>query len=232
MDKLERYLTSQPNHLSEDPTILRRDIAYERIKDALQHADLEPGQALSETRISQILGISRTPVREALRQLAQEGLVQVIPGRAITVAAPTARSILDVVHLRALLEPELVRLATESASQSDLQMLDEAVQRMEKTCAGGDQTGWSRADTDFHELLGTLCPNELLGEIVVQMRNRAHYLANIDSQTNPARLAACTAEHRQIVEAMLDRDGESAAVAMRTHIEQLRESLFSRLSYR
>ena len=231
MDRLERYLADQPELLTNSPTLLRREIAYERLKDALQHAELEPGQVLSETRLSRALGISRTPVREALQQLAQEGLVQVIPGRAVTVAAPSVRSVMDVVHLRLLLEPELVRLATDAISLDQARELSGAVDTMESACQAGDQLSWSRADTVFHDLLGQACPNELLGEVVIQMRNRAHHLANVDSQTNPARLTACTAEHRQIADRISARDAEGASQAVREHIEKLRESLFSRLSY-
>jgi DNA-binding GntR family transcriptional regulator len=206
-------------------------MAYERLKDALQHAELQPGEVLSETRLSRALGISRTPVREALQQLAQEGLVQVIPGRAVTVAAPSVRSVMDVVHLRMLLEPELVRLAAETIAGEDLHALGAAVDKMASACQDGDQLSWSRADTDFHDILGRVCPNQLLAEVVIQMRNRAHHLANIDSQTNPARLAACTDEHRAIVDSIEARDAEGASHAVREHIEMLRESLFSRLSY-
>ncbi|HET6445144.1 MAG TPA: GntR family transcriptional regulator [candidate division Zixibacteria bacterium] len=231
MDKLEQYLASQPTKLTDDSSRLRREIAYVRLKDALQHADLEPGEVLSETRLSESLGISRTPVREALRQLAQEGLVQIIPGRAITVASHSLRSILNVVHIRLLLEPELVRLTTGTLSSLELDRLIGAVRDMEESCEQGDQTAWSRADTRFHEILGEACPNQLLGEIVTQMRNRAHHLANIDSQTNPSRLQACTTEHREIVNSIVDKDGLSASETTRIHIEKLRESLFSRLSY-
>lgn len=231
MDKLEHYLASQPENLSENTSLLRREVAYERLKDALQHAELEPGDVLSENRLSIALGISRTPVREALQQLAQEGMVQVIPGRAVTVAAPSVRSVMDVVHLRRLLEPELVRLATKAASSDELQALEKAIRRMEEACDQGDHMKWSRADTVFHESLGEICPNELLGEVVVQMRNRAHHLANIDSQTNPKRLSECTLEHREIVDCMKARDSENAADAVRQHIDKLRDSLFTRLSY-
>lgn len=231
MEKLERYLAGQPDKLTLNPTLLRREIAYERLKDALQHAELEPGQPLSETRLSNALGISRTPVREALHQLAQEGLVQLIPGRAVTVAAPSVRSIMDVVHMRLLLEPELVRLATDAATKTEVETLVDTVEKMEIACTTGDHLAWSKADTIFHEVLGEACPNELLGEVVIQMRNRAHHLANIDSQTNPARLSACTAEHREIVDHVVVRDGEGAAEAVRQHIGKLRESLFTRLSY-
>jgi DNA-binding GntR family transcriptional regulator len=231
MDKLEHYLADQPDKLSENTSLLRREIAYERLKDALQHAELEPGEVLSETRLSNALGISRTPVREALQQLAQEGMVQVIPGRAVIVASPSVRSVMDVVHLRRLLEPELVRLAAVAASADELQALEEIMRRMEQSCEAGDHMNWSRADTLFHELLGEICPNELLGEVAVQMRNRAHHLASIDSQTNPKRLLECTIEHREIVDRMKVRDGDSAADAVREHIDKLRDSLFTRLSY-
>lgn len=232
MDELERYLTRQKVKSDGDtaPRLLR-EVAYERLKDALRHADLQPGHPLSETRLSKLLGISRTPVREALQQLAQEGLVQVIPGRAVTVAARSVQEVLNVVHIRSILEPELVRLASEAASSAEIKTLREAVQKMEEAVENNDQIGWSRADTIFHETLGLACPNKLLGEMVIQMRNRVHYLANVDSQTNPARLAACTQEHRHIVEAIAARDSRAAEQATRDHINELRESLFTRLSY-
>ncbi len=231
MDKLERYLSNQTGTLSENPDLLRRELAYERLKDALQHADLEAGQLLSENRLSKALGISRTPVREALQQLAQEGLVQVIPGRAVTVAAPSARSVMDVVHLRLLLEPELVRLAVDTLNDSDRHELTEVVETMDYACEIDDHRMWSRTDTRFHEILSDACPNALLADVVLQMRNRAHHLASIDSQTNPARLKACTDEHREIIEYIAAHDSDGAAEATRRHIGKLRESLFLRLSY-
>ena len=231
MDKLETYLANQPDQLTEASSRLRREIAYDRLKDAIQHADLDPGKPLSETRLSQLLGISRTPVREALQQLAQEGLVEVIPGRAVTVAAPSVQSVLDVVHMRLLLEPESVRLAADSLTPTDIDKLNEIIQRMEEACSSGNRVDWSKADTLYHEILTKACPNRMLGEIVVQMRNRTHHLANIDLHTNPARLAECTSEHRVIVDRIESKDSDGAGDAMRHHIEKLRESLFTRLSY-
>jgi DNA-binding GntR family transcriptional regulator len=231
LDNLEAYLANQPAELIDSDSRLRRDIAYDRLKDAIQHANLEPGELLSETRLSRLLGISRTPVREALHQLAQEGMVQVIPGRAVTVASPSAQTVLDVVHMRLLLEPESVRLVTEVIPEGNLDLLKKIVQRMEDACAKGDRIAWSKADTDFHEIITEACPNRLLGDTVAQMRNRTHHLANIDSQTNPSRLAECTQEHQEIVNKLSTRDADGAEFATRQHIEKLRESLFTRLSY-
>jgi DNA-binding GntR family transcriptional regulator len=231
MDDLERYLAKETNNDGSKPPQLLREFAYERLKDAIRHTDVPSGYPLSETRISKILGVSRTPVREALQQLSQEGLVQVIPGRAVTVASRSIRDVLNVVHVRLLLEPEMMRLVTDTISPTQLDTLIKALDGMEKALLAGDQEDWSEADTVYHETLSAACPNQLLGEIVVQMRNRVHHLANVDSQTNPTRLQACTAEHREIVEAIAAKNGQAAAEAMRSHINQLQQSLFNRLSF-
>jgi DNA-binding GntR family transcriptional regulator len=229
MSNLESYLSQQTDHLQKNGTRTLREVAYERIKDALQHAGLEPGEPLSELQLSKLLGISRTPVREALHQLTQEGLVNVIPGRAVTVASRSLRDVLDVIHMRALLEPELSRLVAESASEEQVEHLQDAIRRMEQAIQDDDYAAWSRADRMFHDEMSQASPNHLLGETVTQLRNRVHHLANTDSKRNPARLAACTAEHRAIVEAVVRRDGALAEQATREHIIKLRESMFNRL---
>lgn len=231
MDELERYLTTHATPADGGSPRLLREVAYERLKDAIRHADLQPGHPLSESHLSRLLGISRTPVREALQQLAQEGLVQIIPGRAVTVAAHSVQEVLNVVHMRSLLEPEMVRLVTDAISEEGLNTLWQALRQMEAAVERDDQETWSIADSLYHETISNACPNDLLGEMTMQMRNRVHYLANVDSQTNPARLAACTREHREIVEAIGARDAQAAEAAMRRHIDRLRQSLFNRLSF-
>jgi DNA-binding GntR family transcriptional regulator len=231
MQKLEDYLTQYISSKRNDASRTRREVAYERIKDGLQNAGLEPGEALSEVRLSKVLGISRTPVREALQQLAQEGMVQVIPGRAVTVASRSLKDVLDVVHMRSLLEPELARLVSEAATPQHIQLLQESIEKMEQALQDDDYSAWSKADVVFHETMHKACPNPLLGETIVLLRNRVHYLANTDSRRNPTRLANCTAEHRQVVEAVAQRDSKAAEQAMRDHLHQLRNSLFDQLSY-
>ncbi len=227
MDKLERYLSRHAIQTDVDSPRLLREIAYERLKDGLRHADLMPGEPLSEIRISKALGISRTPVREALQQLAHEGLVQVIPGRAVTVASPSIQQVLDAVHVRILLEPEAARLAAESITPADAEALWESLHEMEQAAEDNNREVWSKADSRLHQVMIDTCPNELLGQIVLQMRNRAHYAA-LDSQTTPSRIKACTQEHRRIVEAIASHDSQAAELAMQEHLKQLWDSLFSR----
>ena len=230
MDNLESYLTRQKEQGKDNSSRRRlRDIAYERLKDAIRHADLQPGQPLTETYLSKILGISRTPVREAIQQLAQEGLLQVIPGRAVTVAAPSIQGVLNVIHIRSLLEPEVARLVAESSPVGALETLRNALDKMKLAAEQSDRAAWSRADTEWHEALCKACSNTLLGELTMQMRNRTHYLA-VDTQTTQMRIVDCTEEHRRVVDAIAAGDSQTAEQAMRQHVEELRQSMFRRLT--
>lgn len=227
MDKLEQYL-AEMGHIIESDSRLLRQIAYERLHEAIKHAQLEPGEPLSETRISRALGISRTPVREALQQLVQEGLLQVIPGRAITVAAPSIQEVLDALHVRELLEPELVRLAAEAMYEEELKTLQELTEEMERAARAGDRPAWSKADIKWHETLCNGCPNRLLGQMVLQARNRIYNKIADEHVTNQY-LIEGTLEHKQIVDALAAHDGKRVEQLMLEHIRNVRENMFNRL---
>jgi DNA-binding GntR family transcriptional regulator len=227
MDKLEQYL-AEMGLITESDSRLLRQIAYERLHEAIKHAQLEPGEPLSETRISKALGISRTPVREALQQLVREGLLQVIPGRAITVAAPSVQEVLDALHVRELLEPELVRLVAESMNGEELKTLQELTEEMERAARAGDRPAWSKADIKWHETLCNNCPNRLLGQMVLQARNRI-YNKVADEHVPTQYLIEGTLEHKQIVEALSSHDGQQVEQLMLDHIRNVRENMFKRL---
>ena len=208
-----------------------REIAYTRIKDAIRDGDLAPGQPLSEARLSEAFQISRTPVREALQKLAREGLVQIRANRTVTVAALSLQEVLNILHLRSILEPEVARLVAESGPMpAVLQKLRDSVATMEDAALQGDRAAWSRADDALHETLSAACPNDLLGRMALEMRNRMQLLAT-DAQTTPARLNSCTEEHQAIVDAIARADAAGAHAAARNHIRVLRESFFQRLGH-
>jgi DNA-binding GntR family transcriptional regulator len=168
-------------------------------------------------------------VREALQQLAQEGLLQVIPGRAVTVAAPSVQSVLNLIHVRFLLEPEVARLVAESATLETVEALRAALVKMQEAAESDDRAAWSRADAVWHETLAHACPNALLAELTLQMRNRSHIIS-VDNQTTHTRILDCTDEHRRVVTAIAEHQSEAAEQAMRQHIHELRESMFRRLT--
>jgi DNA-binding GntR family transcriptional regulator len=138
---------------------------------------------------------------------------------------------MDAIHVRLLLEPEVVRLAAKHITPTQLETLQQAQAGLEQAIADNDRAAWSRADNVYHEIISVACPNQLLGELAMQYRNRVSYLS-IDAQGNFERLAVCTREHRQIVDAIAVHDSELAAQTMRDHIEMFRQSIFRRLSHR
>jgi DNA-binding GntR family transcriptional regulator len=231
MDEIERFLLIHKSDYPASDSRLLREVAYDRLKDAIRHADVPPGELLSENRISKLLGISRTPVREALQMLSQEGLVEISPGRGVTVAARSFREILDVLFIRLIIESKLTRLAAENMSPEQVASLWEYLQTMEQAVEDGDRQAWSIADTAWHEILSDACPNQLLGELVLQMRNRIHRYASIDHKLKLEQLRNGTAEHRIIVEAIAAGDAQAAAAAMHEHLESLRRNLFDQLIY-
>lgn len=231
MEDLETYLADRAGAFSSS-SLTRRELAYVRIKDAIQNAQLQPGEPLTEIRLSRLLGISRTPVREALQKLVQEGLAESTPGHAVTVATRTVQDLLDVIHIRSLLEPEQVRLAAEAIDREQSEELERVMRSLERAAQAHDLTAWAQADMRFHDLLKEACPNTLLGETVVQLKTRVHHMAHIDTHTDPERLTACTREHRAVVDAVRAKDGPGAKKAMEKHITELTNSLLRRITYR
>jgi len=227
MDKLEEYLLEM-GPVDEFDSRLLRQIAYDRLHEAFRNADLRPGDPLSENRISKALGISRTPVREALQELAKDGLVQVIPGRAITVAAPSIQEVLDSLHVRELLEPEVVRLAAESLPADARETLQELTREMIQAAKSGNRPAWFHADIKWHEILSGTCPNQLLGQMAMQARNRLHN-RGADNQVSDEYLLEGTLEHKQVLDAVLAGQGETAKELMLEHIRSVRENMFKRL---
>jgi GntR family transcriptional regulator, rspAB operon transcriptional repressor len=224
MTKLENFIIENGAVDATDSRLLHQ-VAYERLKSAIKLAELQPGELLSEGRIAKALGISRTPVREAIRHLAQEGLLQIIPGRAIAVAAPSIQDVLDGLHIRELLEPELVRLATDSLPANALELLQEMTEKMEIAAQDGDRLAWSKADTIWHEILSNHCPNQLLGRLVLEARNRVVGIVFQDNYYSPY-LVQGTQEHREIVDAISAHDGQHAEGLMREHIQEARRNMF------
>lgn len=226
--KLERYLASEPGPKLEEDALLS-DVAYDRLLDALRHGGFKPGDNLSVNRISQLLGISRTPVTHAVRRLAQEGIIQIDPGHSISVAAPSFQEALDSVDVRMLLEPQQAALVAGNLPPKAQETMLKTLDLMEQAAQEDDRGAWSRADTVYHEILFTYCPNKYLGELVMQFRNRVLRTVT-DQYTSRQYIIDGTAEHRRIAEAIIAGDAERAEALMLTHIQNVRKNMLRRFS--
>ena len=225
-ERLEQYL-SDHLHDWDDENSLLSEVAYNRLYDAIRNLELEPGEPLSTVWLSKVLGISRTPIREALQQLAVDGLVQMNRGRAVTNSARSPQEVYDALHVRELLEPESIRLCATEMSIEAKNRLQALMDRMIIAAREEDRASWSRADQQWHEILCTDCPNPLLGQMVLQARHRMYHRGS-DENVSAKYLIQGTEEHRQIQVAIVAGDGDRAAQLTRDHLQQLKENIFRR----
>lgn len=202
------------------PTPPRRALraeAYDALRSALVDGRIAPGAALSEPQLAEMLETSRSPIREALGRLEVEGLVErTLSGRLR--AARLDRSELEQLYvLRAALEGLAARLATPRVTTQDLDAMAETIQRMEALAAGGDMPGSLEAGSEFHEAIQARCGNAPLVDILGSVRLRITRYRTVIAAARPRKIRA--AEHRAVLQAMLDRAPERAAIEMTRHVE-------------
>jgi DNA-binding GntR family transcriptional regulator len=201
-----------------------RDQVYVALREAIVSAELEPGRRLSENELADRLGVSRTPVREALVRLRDERLVAIVPqlGTFVTLISPDA--VADAAFVREALECSAIRLATRNASERDLEELQANLAAQDRAEATGDIDAFDRLDEALHR---TLC--ELSGrDIAWSLSRRANgHLDRVRrlSLPEPGYLGEMVAEHRAVVAAVADKDPDQAEGALRHHLRMVLSSL-------
>ncbi len=206
-----------------------RDVVFNTLREAILKGDLEPGERLMEIALANRLGVSRTPIREAIRKLELEGLVVMIPRRGAQVASITKKDLQDVLEVRSSLEVLATELACERINAEQLDALKGALNRFEEVLGSGDVSVIARADVDFHDVIFSSTGNARLVQILNNLREqmyryRLEYLKDFSSH---ARLLE---EHRQLMEAIAARDQKNAAMIIKAHIENQEISVIRNLS--
>ncbi len=194
-----------------------RDVVFNTLRDAILRGDLEPGERLMEIALANRLGVSRTPIREAIRKLELEGLVVMIPRRGAQVASITQKDLQDVLEVRTSLEELAVRLACERILPEQLDQMREALKTFETALKGTDVAVIARADVDFHDVIFSATENARLVQILNNLREqmyryRLEYLKDFSSHERLLQ------EHKELLAAIEAHDQENAARIIRTHI--------------
>jgi DNA-binding GntR family transcriptional regulator len=192
------------------------DLAYERIRALILDGDVLPGARLGQVELAEQLGISRTPVREALGRLTGEGLVEFLPNRGFRAAGLVLDQVVQRLEVRLLLEPGIVRLAAERRGPEHLAGLEAAIAR---EAAARTRVAAHEASRDFHLVLAEASGNPQLVAVfaslwVVEVGRRLLARRSVESDWKGADVA----EHRDIAAAVEGRDGDRAAALMEQHI--------------
>jgi DNA-binding GntR family transcriptional regulator len=201
------------------------------IKDAIVRGEFAPGSRLPEVALAAQLDTSRGTVREALRTLADGGLIQIIPRRGVFVSQLSVRATWEITSLRALLEPYAARLALE-AHGSDTAMQDDvanAFEALRNAVGTGDPLAVADADIGFHRAVFRRCEHEmLLSQLeTLSVLSRRIVLTN---QISSADAPTLIAQHAPIAEAVRLRDAELVESAVRTHVIEAGELLMTRMA--
>jgi DNA-binding GntR family transcriptional regulator len=200
------------------------DKAYHAIRRLIVSVELAPGAVIDERALIERLGIGRTPVREALRRLAQEQLVEVYPRRGMFVTGVDVRELARLSEVRAALEPEAARLAAERATESDRAELAGLLEELD---AGGNEP--MELDERIHRAVYRAAHNDLLAATLEQyyvLALRVWMIALGSAYENRAHeLEEAVEAHRALLEAIQDGDGERAAETMRAHVENFEQAM-------
>ncbi|MFD6288036.1 GntR family transcriptional regulator [Streptomyces sp. NPDC060205] len=208
------------------PAVGGRKPSYrERVADALRAAliagELRPGEVHSAPALAARFGVSATPVREALLDLAKEGLVDTVPNKGFRVTAVSEKQLDEYTHIRSLIEiPTTVGLAA-SAAPADLAALRPVAQEIVTAAAAGDLIAYVEADIRFHLGLLALAGNEHLVEVVGDLRKRSR-LYGLHALVEAGRLEASAEEHLEILDALVARDEGAVRAVMTRHLGHVR----------
>ena len=195
-----------------------------RIREMIRKGDLTTGQRIVEKRLCQELGVSRTPLREALRTLSSEGLVELVPHRGAFVSKPTMAEVRDMFEAMSVLEGTCARLAAERMTGADLERLERLHRRLEHAYADRDPESYIQANHAYHTLVQKAAGNRTLDGILSGLRHKA-FLHRYRQLYQPDRFRASMEEHRRLMEAFRRRDPGAAERVMREHLINQCEAL-------
>jgi DNA-binding GntR family transcriptional regulator len=189
------------------------------LRQAILDGYFEPGERLVQEAIAEDLGVSRTPLREAITALESEGLLQSKPHRGVFVAKVSKKDIREVFALRALLEAEVARQAASTIPDAVLNDLETRLKAAQQAYEDGDHVAQFEADRYFHETLREFIENSLLREVLDGVNNRISIVRRF-AQTKPgSHVDKFAEEHLAILEALQQRDSERAARLMQSHLK-------------
>lgn len=210
--------------LNMDAYLPLRDVVFQTLRSAILRGDLKPGERLMELQLASKLGVSRTPIREAIRMLEQEGLAITIPRRGAEVAKMTEKDMGDTLQIRRALEELAVVLVCDKITEEDVVELKEAMNNFEEMTKQDNVVELAKADVALHETVYRIADNpklvQLLGDIREQMfRYRAEYLK--DRSIYPILIQ----EHRDMVDALEKRNKDLVVKITMKHLYNQEEGM-------
>jgi DNA-binding GntR family transcriptional regulator len=211
-------------NLQDHPSLQEK--VYDHLKQAILAGEIQPGERLLETRLAKSLGVSRIPVREAIRKLEREGLIVAFPRRGVYASSLSARDVDEVYTVRAVLEGLAARLAAEHRTEEQLDRLDAIVADMAEQAERGDSAGLFTTGREFHQVMLEAAGNAKLALLMDLMRSQIERLRRLRMQVS-RRTHDIYGEYASIRDAIRRGDAATAEAEMRAHVERPRVDLLA-----
>ena len=214
--------------IEENAYLPLRDVVFQTLRQAILKGELQPGERLMEIKLAERLGVSRTPIREAIRKLELEGLVVMIPRKGAAVANISENDTKDVLEVRRTLEMFAVEVACDRITSEQLEHLKKAAKEFEAAKGSMDLIRIAETDMKFHEIIYEATHNERLVQMLNNLREnmyryRIEYLKDLNYYDSLVR------EHQEILDAVETGEKSRARVCMRDHIDNQQLAVISRL---
>ena len=195
-----------------------RDVVFNTLRRAILRGELKPGERLMEIQLANKLGVSRTPIREAIRKLELEGLVLMIPRKGAEVAEITEKNLRDVLEVRCALEELAVQLACDRIDADGLKELRAAADTCRRVLDSDDITQIAQADVDFHDVIFKATDNQRLIQLLNNLREQM-YRYRIEYLKKKECYPQILQEHQEIIESIAGRDKDRATNVTGIHIK-------------
>ncbi|MCY1150948.1 MAG: GntR family transcriptional regulator [Sphaerochaetaceae bacterium] len=186
--------------------------AYKKLKEMIISGQLKPGQKLNQVKLAEKLGISRTPLLQAMNRLTSEQLTETIPRRGTRVRKFTNEDLLSIFEIRGRLEPYICELAARSINEEQILLLQENIAEMSKAIENNDEAIFKTLDNEFHSIIIEGSNNSFIAEVLqkyVPLMHAVNLLKPMEKSLQ---------DHKNIVESLIEKDGLGASQLMHYHI--------------
>jgi DNA-binding GntR family transcriptional regulator len=194
-----------------------KEQAYDILKEMILTGKLEQGKIYNEKTIAEVLGVSRTPVREALLELSREGMVKFLPSKGIQVRKLTEKQVREVFEIRRIIEGHVIQTIARTLTSTDIKKIEAILKKQGRLSIKNEDIAFIETDKEFHLFLASKMGNQQIRAILQNLRDQIHVMG-IRAIKVGSRVEQVLTEHRRILSALKEGDGKRAAKELMQHL--------------
>ncbi len=218
----------EPMLLPIERTKSLKEKTYDILKELILTGRLEQGKLHNEMKLAKELGVSRTPVREALFELRKEGMVDFVPNKGILIREITVKQVKEIFEIRQIIETYVTQAIAHRLTPADLKKLDAIIKKQEKLALRNDNEAFIEMDRKFHLLLASSMDNRRLALILENLRDQIHCMG-VYAIKKAERIGQTLTEHIEILEALREGKAKKAQKAMAQHLKNTEKTILDLL---